>query len=73
MLDSKKPKNSIKKWDTELNRKFLTEESRMAEEHLKKCSISLVIRGMQIKTTLKFHLTPIRMAKIKNSSNSTGW
>jgi hypothetical protein len=42
----------------------------MAEKHLKKCSASLVIRKIQITTTLRFHLTSIRMAKIKNSGDS---
>jgi hypothetical protein len=45
----------------------------MAEKHLKKYSKPLVIREMQIKMTLRIHLTPIRMAKIKTSGNSTCW
>jgi hypothetical protein len=45
----------------------------MAQKHLKKCSTFLVIREMQIKTTLRFHLTPHRMAKIKNSGDSRYW
>jgi hypothetical protein len=45
----------------------------MAEKHLKICSKSLIIKEMQIKTTLRFHLTPVRMAKIKNSGNSRCW
>jgi hypothetical protein len=45
----------------------------MAEKHLKKCSKSLTIREMQIKTTLSFYLTPIRMAKIRTSGDNTCW
>jgi hypothetical protein len=45
----------------------------MAEKQLNKCSTSLIIREMKIKTTLKFHLTPVRMAKIKNSGDSRCW
>ena len=50
---------------TELNKEFSTEEYGMAEKHLIKCSTSLIIREMQIKANLRFHLTPFRMAKIK--------
>jgi hypothetical protein len=49
---------------------FSIEEYRMAEKHLKKCSTSLIIMEMQIKTTLIFHLTPVRMTKINNSGDS---
>jgi hypothetical protein len=45
----------------------------MAKKHLKKCSNSLVIREIQIQTNLRFHLTPVRMAKIKNSDDSRCW
>jgi hypothetical protein len=54
---------------TELNKEFSTKEYQMAEKHLKKCSTSLIIREMQIKTTLRVHLTP----KIKNSGHSRCW
>jgi hypothetical protein len=69
----KTPENHINKWGTDLNKEFLAEETQMAEKHLKKCSTSLVIRKMQIKTALGFHLTPIRRAKIKNSGDSRCW
>jgi hypothetical protein len=68
--NKRKSNNPIKKWGSELNKEFSPEEYRMAEKHLKKCSASLIIREMQIKTTLRFHLTPVRMAKIKNSGDS---
>jgi hypothetical protein len=64
-VDSRKSNNPIKRWGSELNKEFSPEEYRMEEKYLKKCSTSLIIREMQIKTTLKFHLTPVRMAKIK--------
>ena len=69
-LVSKTPNNPITKWGTELNRQFSIEESIMAERHIRKSSTSLAIREMQIKTTLRCHLTPVRMAKIKNTNDS---
>jgi hypothetical protein len=56
-----------------LNKEFSPEEYRMAEKNLKKCSTSLIIREMQIKTTLRFHFTPVRKAKIKNLGDSRCW
>ena len=58
---SRESNNSIKKWGTELNREFSTEETEMALKHLKKCSSFLVIREIQIKTTLRFYLTTVRI------------
>jgi hypothetical protein len=72
-VDFRKSNNPIKKWGSELNKELSPEEYRMAEKHLKKCSTSLIIREMQIKTTLRFHFTPVRMAKIKNSGDSRCW
>jgi hypothetical protein len=72
-LNSRNSNNPIKKWGTELNKEFSTQEYRRAEKHMNKCSTSLIIREMQIKTTLRFHLTPVRMARIKNSGDSRCW
>jgi hypothetical protein len=72
-VDSRKSNNPIKTWGSELNKEFSPEEYRMAEKHLKKCSASLIIRERQIKATLRFQLTPVRMAKIKNSGDSKCW
>jgi len=62
-----------KKMGTELNKEFSTLEYLMARKLLKKYSTSLVIRIMQIKTTLSLQLTPVRMVKIKNSGESRCW
>jgi hypothetical protein len=72
-LNSPKINEPIKKWATELNRAFSKEEIPMAKKHMKKCSSSLAIMEMQVKTTLRFHLTPVRIAIITNTTNNRCW
>ena len=72
-LHTQKTKNPVKKWVEDMNRHFSKEDIQMSNRHMKRCSTLLLVREIQIKTTLRYHLMPVRVTKMNKSGEYRCW